>query len=378
MIKSIYLDNNSTTQIDPKVLEVMLPYFSEKFGNPASSSHRFGIEASVGVDIARKQIAELINSEDEEIFFTSGTTESVNLTLKGLAENSSTKNHLIATNIEHSVVLKTLEYLEKLGFSVTLLKVDNKGLINIEQLINSITEKTFLVSIVHANNEIGVIQNIESIGKICNEKKIFFHLDAAQSFGKIPIDVKKMEIDFLSFSGHKIYGPKGIGGLYKRKECNLSPQMLGGGQENGLRSGTLNVAGIVGMGEAARIAKIKMEEENFRLKNLANKLLNGISSKIENVYLNGCKENRLANNLNLRFDGIVADTLMMNMKEIAISTGSACSTLNGQGSRILMALGLTSEEAKSSIRIGLGRFTTEEEINYVIEKLINTVNKLRA
>lgn len=378
MIKSIYLDNNSTTQIDPKVLEVMLPYFSEKFGNPSSSSHRFGIEASVGVDIARKQIAELINSEDEEIFFTSGTTESVNLTLKGLAEHSSTKNHLIATNIEHSVVLKTLEYLEKLGFSVTLLKVDNKGLINIEQLINSITEKTFLVSIVHANNEIGVIQNIESIGKICNEKKIFFHVDAAQSFGKIPVDVKKMEIDFLSFSGHKIYGPKGIGGLYKRKECNLSPQMLGGGQENGLRSGTLNVAGIVGLGEAARIAKIKMKEENFRLKNLANKLLNGISSKIENVYLNGCKENRLANNLNLRFDGIVADTLMMNMKEIAISTGSACSTLNGQGSRILMALGLTSEEAKSSIRIGLGRFTTEEEINYVIEKIINTVNKLRA
>jgi cysteine desulfurase len=377
----IYLDNHATTQMDPRVLEAMLPYFTQYFGNAASRNHEFGWVAEQAVDKARKQIADLIGASPREIIFTSGATESDNLAIKGVAEMYAEKgNHIITAATEHKAVLDTCKKLEKNGYRVTYLPVKGDGLIDLDMLRESITDKTILVTIMYANNEIGVLQPVAEIGKICREKGVLFHTDGVQAIGKVPVDVNRDNIDLMSITAHKLYGPKGVGALYVRRKnprVQLTAQMDGGGHERGMRSGTLNVPGIVGLGEACAICQREMPEETKRLMYLRDKLRNKLESELDEVYLNGSWEHRLPHSLNLSFAYVEGESLLMGINDVAVSSGSACTSATLEPSYVLKALGLGDDIAHSSIRFGIGRFNTEEEIDYVADKLIAVVKKLR-
>ncbi len=378
----IYLDNHATTPMDPRVLETMLPYFTEKFGNAASRNHAFGWEAEEGVDTARKQIAKLIHADAKEIVFTSGATESNNLALKGVVEMYHEKgNHIITAATEHRAILDTAQALEtKHGVKVTFLPVDKFGMVNPEDVRNAITDKTILISVMFANNEIGTINPIKEIGKIAKEKGVLFHCDATQGVGKVPIDVQDLGIDLMSFSAHKIYGPKGIGVLYVRKKnprVRIAAQMDGGGHERGMRSGTLAVPLIVGFGKACELCEQEMAAEAARLSVMRDRLHTTITKALEEVYLNGHPTQRLPHNLNISFAYVEGESLLMGCKEIALSSGSACTSATLEPSYVLRALGIGSELAHSSIRFGLGRFTLDEEVDYAAKKIIETVTRLR-
>jgi cysteine desulfurase len=377
----IYMDNHATTPVDPRVLEAMLPFFQGTFGNAASRSHPFGWEAEKAVDTAREQIAGLMNADPKEIIFTSGATESDNLALKGVAEMYREKgNHIITSVVEHKAVLDTCKRLEKWGFTVTYLPVDDTGMVRPEAVAEAITEKTILCSIMFANNEIGTVNPLQEIGAICRSKGVLFHCDAVQGFGKVPFDVQAMNVDLASVTAHKIYGPKGCGALYVRRRnprVRLAAQMDGGGHERGMRSGTLNVPGIVGFGKACEIAAAGMEQEGRRLTAWRERMRQRISSELEEVYLNGHPTQRLPGNLNLSFAYVEGESLLMGMKDVALSSGSACTSASLEPSYVLKALGVGDDLAHSSIRYGLGRFNTEEEVDYVTQLTVDTVNRLR-
>jgi cysteine desulfurase len=377
----IYLDYHATTPMDPRVLDAMLPYFTTYFGNAASRNHSFGWEAEKAVEYARKQIADLIGANAKEIIFTSGATESNNLAIKGVAEMYAEKgNHIITVATEHKAVLDTCKKLEKEGFRVTYLSLAPDGLVTLDQIREAITDKTILVSVMYANNEIGVIQPIAEIGKMLKEKGILFHTDAVQAVGKVPVDVIKDNIDLMSITAHKMYGPKGVGALYVRRKSprvQITAQMDGGGHERGMRSGTMNVPGIVGFGKAAELCRLEMAEESKRLAHLRDKLKAKLESALDEVYINGSFEHRLPHNLNMSFQYVEGESLLMGINDIAVSSGSACTSATLEPSYVLKALGLGDDLAHSSIRFGLGRFTTEEEIDYTASKLIDVVNKLR-
>ncbi len=377
----IYMDHNATTPMDPRVLEAMMPYFTNVYGNAASRSHQYGWEAEEAVENARKQIADLIGATTKEIVFTSGATESDNLALMGIAEMYASKgNHIITLPTEHKAIIDTCKYLERHGKEVTYMSVDEYGMVDLDALRNAIKDTTILVSIMMANNEIGTIQPVAEIGKICREKGVIFHTDATQGVGKIPVDVNAMNIDLMSFTAHKMYGPKGVGALYVRKKSprvKLSEQMHGGGHERGMRSGTLNVPGIVGFGKACEICKNEMESESKRLIYLRDKMINTFLEKVEYSYLNGHPTQRLPHNVNVSFEYVEGEGLMMGIKDLAVSSGSACTSATLEPSYVLKALGRGDELAHSSIRYGLGRFTTEEEVDYAIAQTIETVNHLR-
>jgi cysteine desulfurase len=381
--RPIYLDNNATTAVDPSVLEAMLPYFTEMYGNAASRNHAYGWEAEQAVETAREQIAQGIGATAKEIIFTSGATESNNLALKGVAEVYAAQGkHLITSVTEHKCILDTCRYLEQKGHEVTYLPVNKDGLVEVEALEAAIRPDTILVSIMTANNEIGVLQPIAEIGKICTEHGIIFHTDAAQAYGKVPLSVDKMNIHLLSLSGHKFHGPKGIGALYVRRKnprVQLAPQMHGGGHERGLRSGTLAVPSIVGMGKAAEICFAGMVQENIQTTTLRNYLWQEVQKRIPEIFLNGSLEYRLANNLNLSFAFVEGESLLMGVHDtVALSSGSACTSASLEASHVLKALGLSDEQARSSIRFGISRFTTRDEINRVVDKLEIVVSRLRA
>ena len=377
----IYFDNHATTQLDPRVLEAMMPYFTTVFGNAASRNHQFGWEAEEAVEKARKQIADLIGATPKEIVFTSGATESNNLALKGIAEMYAERgNHIITQATEHKAVLDTCKRLEKEGVRVTYLPVKQDGLIDLDQLRDAVTDKTILISIMYANNEIGVVQPIKEISKIAKEKGVLFHTDAVQAVGKIPVNVIADGIDVLSLSAHKVYGPKGVGALYVRRRnprVQITAQIDGGGHERGMRSGTLNVPGIVGLGAACEIANREMAEESKRLQFLRDKLKDKLMSQLDEVYINGSMEHRLPHNLNISFAYVEGESLLMGINDIAVSSGSACTSATLEPSYVLKALGAGDDLAHSSIRFGLGRFNTEEEVNYVANKVVDVVSKLR-
>jgi cysteine desulfurase len=378
----IFMDNHSTTPMDPRVLEAMLPYFVEKFGNSASRNHAFGWEAEEAVENARKQIAHLIHADSKEIVFTSGATESDNLAIKGVVEMYHEKgDHIITSSTEHRAVLDTCKALEsKRGVKVTYLPVDKAGMVSPEDVRNAITEKTILITIMMANNEIGTINPIKDIGKVAKEKGVLFHCDATQGVGKVPVDVQDMGIDLMSFSAHKLYGPKGIGALYVRKKAprvRIAAQMDGGGHERGMRSGTLPVPMIVGFGKAVELCEQEMPTESKRLSAMRDRLQTAITGKLEEVYLNGHPTQRLPNNLNLSFAYVEGESLLMGLKEIALSSGSACTSATLEPSYVLRALGVGSDLAHSSIRFGLGRFNTDEEVDYTAKRIIEVVTKLR-
>ncbi|MEK6613508.1 MAG: IscS subfamily cysteine desulfurase, partial [Candidatus Binatota bacterium] len=378
----VYMDNNATTPVDPKVLEAMLPYFTEKFGNAASRNHSFGWEAEAAVDEAREQIARLIRSASpKEVIFTSGATESDNLAIKGVAEFYQEKgNHIITCVTEHKAVLDSCKALERQGYKVTYLPVDSFGLVDVGELRTAITDKTILISIMAANNEIGTIQPVKEIGLVAKERGIFFHCDATQAVGKIPVDVEEAGIDLLSMSAHKFYGPKGVGALYvrsKKPRVRLCPIIDGGGHERGMRSGTLNVAGIVGLGKACQIALQELPVEAARLTRLRERLKDGIFLKLDEVYVNGHPTQRLPGNLNVSFAYVEGESLLMGLKELAVSSGSACTSATLEPSYVLRALGVEEDLAHSSIRFGLGRFNTEEEVDYAVGRVVEEVTRLR-
>jgi cysteine desulfurase len=377
----VYLDNHSTTQLDERVLRAMLPYMQERYGNASSKEHSFGWFAEEAVKNAREIIAGFINAKPEEIIFTSGTTESNNHVIFGLAENYGDKiNHIITTPIEHPSVLEPLKILALRGFNITFLSVDKYGMINPEELKTAITEKTFLVSIMTANNEIGTIQPIKQVGAICKEKNIIFHTDAAQAIGKTEFDVDKFNIDLASFNVHKNYGPKGIGALFIKKKnpkINLPPLLYGGGQQNNSRPGTLNVPAIVGFGKAIEISQRNMKDEIERIIYLRDKLYNSVKEKVDEVFLNGHPYDRLPNNLNISIGNINVDSLILELRDVAFSTGSACASGNAEPSHVLKAIGVKKELLHSTIRFGLGRFTSEEEIDFCIHKITDAVIKIR-
>jgi cysteine desulfurase len=377
----IYMDNHATTQVDPRVFEAMRPYLTNVFGNAASRNHSFGWEAEEATEKARKQVASLIGATSKEIVFTSGATESNNLALKGVAEMYAEKgNHIITAATEHKAILDTCKRLEKHGTRVTYLPVQQNGLVDLDQLRAAITDKTVLISIMYANNEIGVLQPIREIGKIARERGVLLHTDGTQAAGKIPVNVLDDNIDLMSISAHKMYGPKGVGALYVRRRnprVQLTAQMDGGGHERGMRSGTLNVPGIVGLGEACALAQVEMPAESKRLAFLRDKLKERLLNSLDEVYINGTLEHRLPNNLNISFAYVEGESLLMGINEIAVSSGSACTSATLEPSYVLKALGAGDDLAHSSIRFGLGRFNTEEEVDYVAGKVIEVVTKLR-
>jgi cysteine desulfurase len=376
----IYLDNNATTQLDPRVFEVMTPFFLENYGNAASKSHAFGWKAEEAVDYAREQIAALIGANEKEIIFTSGATESNNLAIKGVYEMYAAKgNHFITVSTEHKAVLDACKHLEKLGAEITYLPVGGDGLIKVEQIAEAIKPNTVLVSVMYGNNELGVIQPIKEIGKLCKDNGVLFHTDATQAVGKIPVDVLADHIDLMSFTAHKMYGPKGVGALYVRRKnprVKVTAQMDGGGHERGMRSGTLNVPGIVGFGKACELARLEMDAESKRLSQLRDKLEDALL-KLEESYVNGSVEHRLPHTTNISFKYVEGEGLMMGIKDIAVSSGSACTSASLEPSYVLKNLGLDDELAHSSLRFGLSRFTTEEEIDFTINCVGEAVNKLR-
>ena len=375
----IYMDYSATTPVDPRVAQKMIPYITEHFGNPASRSHPYGWEAEEAVEEARGQIAALVNADPREIVFTSGATESDNLALKGIAEFYQDRGkHIITVKTEHKAILDTARELERKGFEVTYLDVLENGLIDLEVLKATIRPDTILVSVMMVNNEIGVIQDVATIGEICRERGVFFHVDAAQATGKVEIDLQKLKVDLMSFSAHKTYGPKGIGALYVRRKprVRLEAQMHGGGHERGMRSGTLATHQIVGMGEAFRIAKEEMESENARIKALRDRLWAGLST-MEEVHVNGDLNQRVPHNLNVSFNFVEGESLMMAIKDVAVSSGSACTSASLEPSYVLRALGRSDELAHSSIRFTVGRFTTETEIDAVVKLLQEKIGKLR-
>lgn len=377
----IYLDNNATTPMDPRVLEAMLPYFVEKFGNAASRNHSFGWVAEEAVDYAREQVAKLINADPKEIIFTSGATESDNLALKGVFEMYASKgNHIITVVTEHKAVLDTCMHIEKLGGQVTYLPVNDEGLIDLKELENAITDKTILIAIMYGNNEVGVIQPVREISAIARKHGVLFFTDGTQAVGKIPVDVQADGIDLMAFSGHKMYGPKGVGVLYVRRKnprVKVTAQMDGGGHERGMRSGTMNVPGIVGLGKACEICMNEMDAEAKRLSTMRDRLENALL-QLEEAYVNGSKEHRLPHVSNISFKYVEGEGLMMGFnKNIALSSGSACTSASLEPSYVLKALGLGDDLAHSSLRFGLGRFTTDEQIDYTINAIKETVLKLR-
>ncbi len=377
----IYLDNHATTRMDPRVFDAMKPYYMDIFGNAASRNHSFGWEAEEAVEKSRKQIADLIGATAKEIVFTSGATESNNLAIKGVAEMYAEKgNHIITSVTEHKAVLDTCKHLEKKGARVTYLAVRQDGLIDLDQLRDAITDKTILITIMYANNEIGVVQQVKEIGKIARDKGVLFHTDAVQAVGKIPVNVIQDNIDLLSLTGHKLYGPKGCGALYVRRRnprVQLTAQMDGGGHERGMRSGTLNVPGIAALGEACELCNKEMAAESKRLRHLRDKLKDKLMGELDEVYINGSMEHRLPHNLNISFAYVEGESLLMGINEIAVSSGSACTSATLEPSYVLKALGAGDDLAHSSIRFGLGRFTTEDEIDYTANKVIEVVRKLR-
>jgi cysteine desulfurase len=377
----IYMDNHATTPMDPRVLEEMLPYFTQKFGNSASRNHSFGWEAEQGVEQARERIAKLVGATAKEIIFTSGATESDNLALKGVAEMYKEKgNHIITAVTEHKAILDTCKRLEKYGYRVTYLPVKGDGLVDLEDLKRAIDDKTILVSIMFANNEIGVIQPVEQIGAICRERGVLFHSDATQAVGKVPVDVNKMKIDLMSISAHKMYGPKGVGALYVRRKnprVQISAMIDGGGHERGMRSGTLAVPNIVGLGKACELCMQEMPEESKRLAALRDRLRSRIEKDLDEVYVNGSMEHRLPGNLNMSFAYVEGESLLMGISDIAVSSGSACTSATLEPSYVLKALGTGDDLAHSSIRFGLGRFNTEAEVDYVAAKMVEVVKRLR-
>ncbi|RQK46230.1 IscS subfamily cysteine desulfurase [Neisseria meningitidis] len=375
----VYLDYAATTPVDKRVAEKMIPYLTETFGNPASNSHSFGWEAEEAVEKARADIAALINADSKEIVFTCGATESNNLAIKGAAHFYKSKgNHLITVKTEHKAVLDTMRELERQGYEVTYLDVQENGLVDLDVLKAAIREDTILVSVMWVNNEIGVVQDIPAIGEICRERKIIFHVDAAQACGKVPVDVEAAKVDLLSMSGHKVYGPKGIGALYVRRKprVRLEAQMHGGGHERGFRSGTLPTHQIVGMGEAFRIAKEELAQDTAHYLKLRDIFLKGIEG-IEEVYINGDLEHRVPNNLNVSFNFVEGESLIMAVKELAVSSGSACTSASLEPSYVLRALGRNDELAHSSLRITFGRMTTEEEVQFAAELIKSKIGKLR-
>jgi cysteine desulfurase len=377
----VYLDYHATTPVDPQVLETMLPYFTQVFGNAASRNHEYGWTAEAAVEKARGQIAALIGATEKEIIFTSGATESNNLAITGVAEMYKDKGkHIITSAIEHKAVLDTCLALEQKGYEISYVPVDSTGRVDLVELRKLIRPDTILVSIMFANNEIGSINPVAEIGKLCKEKGVLFHTDAVQAAGKAEIDVQAQGIDLLSLTAHKIYGPKGVGALYVRRKgprVRLSPIVHGGGHERGMRSGTLNVPGIVGFGKAAELAKKYLPEETVRVKRLCDRLWAGIQEQLDEVYLNGHPEHRLPNNLNVSFAFVEGESLMMGMKELAVSSGSACTSASLEPSYVLKSIGVGEDLAHTSIRFGLGRFTTEEEIDFALKKVVATVRKLR-
>jgi len=378
----IYMDNNATTRVDPRVVEAMLPFFTDHYGNAASRNHSFGRHAEAAVETARAQIAELIGASDREIIFTSGATESDNLAIKGVVSMYRGKgNQIVTAATEHKAVLDVCKRLEMEGCKVTTLPVDRFGQVRLEELADAITENNVLVSVMAANNEIGTLQPIAEIGKICKSREVLFHCDAAQAAGKVPLDVESMGIDLLSMSAHKMYGPKGIGALYVRRRdprVRLQPQIDGGGHERGLRSGTLAVPSIVGFGKACELCRQEMTSEAERLRCLRDMLRDGIKAELDEVYLNGHPTERLAGNLNLSFAYVDGEALMVRVKDVAVSSGSACTTANPGPSHVLKALGVDDDLARSSIRFGLGRFNTAEEVEYAVGEVVQAVRQLRA
>ncbi|WP_218459817.1 IscS subfamily cysteine desulfurase [Rickettsia sp. TH2014] len=376
----IYMDYQATTPLDPRVMGAMLPYFTTKFGNPHSRSHSFGWEAENAVEEARSRVARLIGADTKEIIFTSGATESNNLAIKGIAKfYGNKKNHIITIVSEHKCVLDACRHLEQEGIKITYLPIKPNGIIDLETLKNAITDQTMLVSVMAVNNEIGVVQPLKEIGKICRERGVFFHSDIAQGFGKIPIDVNEFNIDLASISGHKIYGPKGIGALYVRKKprVRVTPLINGGGQERGMRSGTLPTPLIVGLGMAAEIAYNEMEKDTKHVNYLFDRFLNNIHSRISEVYLNGDKNQRYKGNLNLSFAGVEGESIILAIKDLAVSSGSACTSASLEPSYVLRSMGIGEELAHTSIRFGIGRFTTEQEVDYAVDLICSKIDKLR-
>ena len=377
----IYMDNHATTPVDPRVFEVMRPYFTEKFGNAASRNHCFGWEAEQAVEQARGQVGAAINAEAKEIVFTSGATESDNLAIKGAAWAGRERgDHLITCATEHKAVLDSCKRLQKEGFRVTYLPVDGDGLVHPEQVEKAIDDKTILVSLMAANNEIGVLHPVAEIGRVCREKGVLFHTDAVQAVGKIPFDVEAMNVDLASLSAHKMYGPKGVGALYVRargRRVQLAPLVDGGGHERGMRSGTLNVPGIVGLGKACELARQELPEESRRLTALRERLREGIFARLDEVHVNGHPTRRLPGNMNISFGYVEGEALLMGINDVCVSSGSACTSASVEPSFVLKALGVSDDLASTSIRFGLGRFNTEEEVDYVIEKVCTVVRRLR-
>jgi len=377
----IYMDNHATTPMDPRVLEEMLPFFMEKFGNAASRNHSFGWAAEEGIETARERIAKLVGATTKEIIFTSGATESDNLAIKGVAEMYKEKgNHIITAVTEHKAVLDTCKRLEKYGYRVTYLPVQKDGLIDLDDLKRAMDDKTILVTIMAANNEIGILQPWTEIGKLCHERGVIFHTDATQAVGKVPVDVNKQNIDVMSISAHKMYGPKGVGALYVRRKnprVQISAIIDGGGHERGMRSGTLNVPGIVGLGKACAIASEEMAQESCKLAGLRNRLKDSIMSRLDEVYINGTMEHRLPGNLNISFAYVEGESLLMGINDIAVSSGSACTSATLEPSYVLKALGTGDDLAHSSIRFGIGRFNTQAEVDYVANRVVETVSRLR-
>jgi cysteine desulfurase len=380
-MKPIYLDNSATTPVDPRVLEAMLPYFTERFGNAASRNHRFGWQAKDAVEAARSQVAQLIGADPQDIVFTSGATESDNIATKGVAHMYRDKgNHIITQVTEHKAIIDPCKYLEREGFRVTFLPVDNTGAIDLNALKDAITNETILVSIMAANNEIGTVQPLKEIGAICRERSILFHTDATQAYGKIPIDVEAMGIDLLSCSAHKIHGPKGIGALYVRRKgprVRAEPVLHGGGHERGMRSGTLNVPGIVGLGKAAELCHREMSEESRRIAGLRDRLWDGLRERLDEVHRNGNPAACVPNILNVSFAYVEGESLMMAMDDIAVSSGSACTSASLEPSYVLRALGVRDDLAHGSIRFSIGRFNTQDEIDYVVGRVAAAVARLR-